>query len=257
MSNVDLEIRADGVGVITLNAPARRNCIDLVTARHIVSACDALHSNAAVGSVVVRATGPAFCSGADRKLLARIAADPASDEAFRDLSAVYEAFACVSRLPVPSIAAVQGTALGAGLNLALSTDVTLVADDARLLSGFLPIGAHPGGGHFTLLTARAGPQTAAALGLFGRSFVGSEAVAAGLAFASCPVHELQGRALELAAVAAADPAMSRLAVECFRLESHAGGWSQAAGSHIERSAQMWSLRRGVVNAAPRPQDSRQ
>ena len=66
----------------------------------------------------------------------------------------------VGELAPPTIAAIRGGAVGAGLNLALATDLRVVAEDAALLSGFIPIGLHPGGGH-TALLGRLGSREAA------------------------------------------------------------------------------------------------
>jgi enoyl-CoA hydratase len=78
-----------------------------------------------------------FCAGADRAVLANISADPSSDDSYRDLLTIYQAFARTERLAVPTITAMQGTALCVGFNLAMSSDICLVADDARLVGGFL------------------------------------------------------------------------------------------------------------------------
>lgn len=242
MSDIILERRDDGVAILTLNAPQRRNSLTLEMAREISNACDAVDRDDSIGATIVRATGPVFCAGADRELLARVGEQPASNESYLGLMEIYAAFGRINRLSMPTITAVQGTALGAGLNLALSADLCLVADSARLLSGFIPIGAHPGGGHFTLLSRRAGPQLAAAMGLFGHELVGSEAVNAGLAFECCTSTELDERALELAVVAAADPALSRRVAESFRMQINSPQ-AQQEGTRIEQAAQMWSLHR--------------
>src|SRR5260370_41114670 len=89
-------------------------------------------------------------------------------------------------MEVPAVAAVRGAAVGAGINLMLATDLRIVAEDARLISGFLRIGVHPGGGHFGLLAARAGAETAAAAGIFGGEVSGLRAVQLGLAWPAPP-----------------------------------------------------------------------
>lgn len=249
MTDVLIERTADGVAIITLNAPRRRNSITIDLARDLVAACSALNGNRSIGATVIRAAGPVFCSGANRALLARVASDPSSEDNLRDLMAIYASFTSVANLAMPTIAAVQGAALGAGLNLALSADLCLVTKETRLLSGFLPISVHPGGGHFTLLARRTNPQIAAAMALFGQEFVGDAAVAAGLAFEACPAAQLHARALELTAVAGADPALSRQAHESFRAETGLPQ-AQATGTRIEPAAQMWSFARNRPTPAP-------
>jgi enoyl-CoA hydratase len=249
MTDVHVERASNGVAIITLDAPRRRNSITLSLARDLVAACDALNGDLSIGATVIRAAGPVFCSGADRALLARVGSDPSSEDNVRDLMTIYSSFTSVANLAMPTIAAVPGAALGAGLNLALSADLCLVTKETRLLSGFLPLGVHPGGGHFTLVSRRASPQIAAAMALFGQEFVGDEAVTAGLAFEACPAAQLDARALELAAVAAADPALSRQALDSFRAQTGLPQ-AQATGTRIELAAQMWSFaRRRPASAA--------
>ncbi|WP_407653009.1 enoyl-CoA hydratase-related protein [Baekduia soli] len=99
----------------------------------------------------------------------------------------------------------RGGAVGAGLNLALATDLRVVADDAKLLSGFLPIGLHPGGGHSALLARGVGRETANAMQLFGATVVGAQAVELGLAWAAVPAADVDATALALAATPAPTP----------------------------------------------------
>ena len=80
---------------------------------------------------------------------------------------IYDGFLRVLRSPLPTIAAVNGPAVGAGLNLALACDVRLAAESARFDTRFLRIGLHPGGGHVWMLERAVGPQAAAAMVLFG------------------------------------------------------------------------------------------
>lgn len=241
MSEIDLQV-GDGIAVLTLDAPRRRNSLTVAMSAELIAACDVIDANASIGATIIRSTGTVFCAGADRELLARVGADPSLEGNYDGLTTVYESFGRVGRLTTPTITVVQGAALGAGLNLALSGDLCLVADDARLLSGFLPIGAHPGGGHFTLLAHRAGPQVAAALGLFGTKLVGAAAVRAGLAFEALPADQLDTRARELALVAASDPQLSRRATESMRIELGLSA-AQQIGTRLEHAAQMWSLKR--------------
>src|SRR4029453_11341326 len=81
---------------------------------------------------------------------------------------IYEGFLRVGRSPLPTIAAVNGAAVGAGVNLALACDVILAGESARFDTRFIDLGLHPGGGHTWMLQRRIGSQAAAALVLFGR-----------------------------------------------------------------------------------------
>ena len=153
MPEIELERRDDGIAVLTLNAPDRRNALTVAMAEALTAACEEIDADAAVGAVVVRGEGGYFCAGGDRPTLAAAGRDPAEDATYRGMSAIYRSFARVGELGPPTVAAIRGGAVGAGLNLALATDLRVVGEDAKLLSGFIPIGLHPGGGH-TALQAR-------------------------------------------------------------------------------------------------------
>src|SRR4029450_9661948 len=129
-----------------------------------------------------RGEGDYFCAGGDRATLAQAGEDPAAPEQFAGMSAIYRSFARVGELEPPTVAAIRGGAVGAGLNLALATDLRVVAEDAVLMAGFLPIGLHPGGGHTVLLGRLGSREAAAALTLFGERLTGAELVERGLAW---------------------------------------------------------------------------
>ena len=104
----------------------------------IIAAMDELEADEAIGALVVTGTPPAFCAGANLGNLAT--ADGSS------LGNVYEGFLRIARSPLPTLAAVNGAAVGAGMNLALGCDVRLAARRARFDTRFLQLGLHPGEG---------------------------------------------------------------------------------------------------------------
>jgi enoyl-CoA hydratase len=111
----------------------------------------------------------------------------------------------VLRSPLPTVAAVNGAAVGAGINLALACDVRLAGTSARFDTRFVKIGLHPGGGHTWMLERAVGPQSAAAMVLFGAVVDGRRAVEIGLAWSCHPDDELVEAATEFAAGAARAP----------------------------------------------------
>lgn len=242
MSEVRVEI--DGpVAVISLWAPDRRNALTPTMAAELTAACEEVDADPAVGAVVVRGEGGHFCAGAHRDTLAGAGTDPLGEPAHSDLSSVYGSFVRVGALGVPVIGAVRGSAVGAGVNLALATDVRIVADDVRIISGFLRIGLHPGGGFFVLAGRAAGREAAAAMGLLGEEVSGRRAVEIGLAWESRPDDEVEARALELAQRAGADPELARRATASLRNELGPPMVPWPVALDAERAAQMWSLRR--------------
>jgi enoyl-CoA hydratase len=129
------------------------------------------------------------------------------------------------------------------MNLALATDLRIVATNARLIAGFLRIGIHPGGGYFTLATRLAGREAAAATAIFGEEMDGARAARLGVAWAAVPDDQVEPRALELARRAAADPELARLAVRSLRAEAGSSPLPWPLALEVERGVQMWSLRR--------------
>lgn len=245
MAEVDYAVE-DNVAVITLTVAERRNALTAEMARELVAAIDAADVDEQVGAIVIGG-GPNFCAGAHRGTLAQVAEDPAGDSEFRTIDDIYEAFLRVTRTSCPTIAAVRGAAVGAGLNLALAADLRIVSTTARLLSGFGPIGLHPGGGHFALLGRRAGYEVAAAAGLFGCEISGNEAVHRGLAWQAVDDDTVDSTALQLARGVARDPELARRMTATFRLEAELVGLSWASAAQLERAPQMWSLRRRTTS----------
>jgi enoyl-CoA hydratase len=241
MTEIRYEV-SDGVALITLHAPERRNALSVAMSRELIDAARTATDDHSVGAMVVTG-GAHFCAGAVRDVLLDVGRDPVEDSAYRNLETVYRAFTAVGAVECPTIAAVRGAAVGAGLNLALSTDLRLVSRTARLLPGFAQIGIHPGGGHFTLLNRSAGREAAAALGLFGEEVDGERAVSMGLAWAAYDDGEVEERALAMARRVAADPELARRTVASFRRETAPGGVPWDVALELERSPQMWSLRR--------------
>jgi enoyl-CoA hydratase len=241
VSEIDYAVQ-DGVAVITLQAPERRNALSVEMAGELTEAAERAQADQSVGAVVVTG-GPHFCAGAVRSVLADTGRVPGEDTNFRNLGAVYEAFTRLGSIGLPTVAAVRGAAVGAGLNLALATDLRIVSRTARLLPGFAQIGIHPGGGHFTLLNRAGGRETAAAMGVFGEEVSGGRAVAVGLGWAAYAVEQVEPAAIAMAARVARDPELARLLVASFRRQTAPGGVPWDVAVEIERSPQMWSLRR--------------
>lgn len=251
MPEILAELRA-GVAILTLNAPERRNSFVPSMVEELLRACDEIDADSSVGAVVVQANGSSFCAGAHHDVLAAAGRDPAHPDAYEKLGLTYRAFERVGELQPPTIAAVRGHAVGAGVNLMLATDLRIVAETAQIITGFARIGIHPGGGHFALLGRTVGHDAAAALGVFGIEIDGRRAAELGLAWEALPEDLVEPRAIELATTAAADPELARATVRSFRLELGPPALSWAAALEAEKASQMWSLRRRESRSSPSP-----
>jgi enoyl-CoA hydratase len=243
----EVRLERDGpVALITLAAPERRNAFLPAMVEELIAACEEIDADLGVGAVVIKAEGDGFCAGAHRDSLKTAGQDPTRADNYQALGRVYRAFARVGELLPPSVAAIRGAAVGAGVNLALATDLRVMAHDARIITGFARIGLHPGGGHFALLGRLVGREGAAALGLFGAEIDGRRAAEIGLAWESLPAEQVEPRALELAKQAGADPELARHTARSLKLELGPPALPWPAALEVERAIQMWSLRRRVA-----------
>jgi enoyl-CoA hydratase len=195
---VRLEMRESGVALLTLDDQVRRNAVTPLMRDEIVRLFAELESREDVRAVVITGAGRSFCSGADLGNLATASGD--------DLRNIYDAFLTVARSPLPTIAAINGHAVGAGLNLALACDIRIAARSARFVTGFVRLGLHPGGGCTWMLERLVGPQVTAAMVLFGEDLDGDGAARARLVLRCVDDDVLLAEALVLAERAAGAPA---------------------------------------------------
>lgn len=228
------EVGEAGEGVVAelvLDRPKAMNAVSTEMARSVAAACSALGSEHGVRVVVLTSTHErAFCVGADLK-----ERNSFSDaELVRQRPVARGAYTGVLELPVPTIAAVHGFALGGGFELALSCDL-IVADRTAVVG--LPevsVGVIPGGGGTQLLPRRVGAARAAELIFTARRVEAEEARSLGLVDSLVPAGEDRASALSLAArIAANSPVGLRAAKRALRLGQ---GLDLRAGLEVEDAA---------------------
>ncbi|MCU1377622.1 MAG: Enoyl-CoA hydratase/isomerase [Acidimicrobiales bacterium] len=209
----------DGVGRVHLNDPDRRNALSKELSDALAEAVASLDA----GAIVLTAEAPVFCSGGvlDDLIAPRFA-----------LAESYAGMTALASAAVPTIAVVDGPAIGAGVNLPLACDVVIAGRGARFDPRFLDVGIHPGGGHLARLSQRIGRQGALALVLCGDTLTGEEAERAGLAWrcvddpltlALTLARRAAGRDREL--VARTKATLDTLTDDPFALELDAQQWS--------------------------------
>lgn len=194
---ITLEV-ADRVALLTLNDPDRRNVVSNALNDSVLAAMDELEARSDVGALIVTGAGSAFCAGADLE-------DLANCDSEEKLRTIYSGFLRLAGSSLPTVAAVNGPAVGAGLNLALACDVILAGASARFDTRFLQIGLHPGGGNTWRLRRITDLQSTMAMVLFGEVIDGPRAAEIGLAWRCVPDADLLAEAQTLAARAAAGP----------------------------------------------------
>ncbi|MFC5745684.1 enoyl-CoA hydratase-related protein [Actinomadura rugatobispora] len=221
-----------GVGVLSLADPEHRNTLSKQMSDDLAWAVDAALDDGA-RALVLTAEPPVFCAGGSLEgLLNRTV----------PLAEMYAGMERLAAAAVPTIAAVGGPAIGAGVNLPLACDVILASPAARFDPRFLDAGIHPGGGHLWRLAERVGAQGAAALVLCGDVLTGEEAADMGLAWRCVPEDRLESTALRLAGRAAERSApLVRRAKQTLLAGRALSSPKEAA--ELELAAQEWSVGR--------------
>lgn len=222
----DLRAEARSVGeavvaVVTLNLPDKRNAMSDPMTTSWRQVMTELARDRRVRAVVVTGAGPAFCAGGDLSWLAGDL-DATVDTLRTKMLAFYRSWLTIKQLEIPTIAAINGPAIGAGLAVALACDIRYAAQDARLAVPFTSLGLHPGMATTWSLPDVVGPAVARDMLLTGRVVTGAEAVALGLVSAAYPADELLAAALAAAdRVAAAAPIATKLTTLALRDGGHA------------------------------------
>ncbi len=229
---VALHVDRDGVATVHLDDPEHRNALSRELSDALADAVgEALAAGA--GAIILTAAPPVFCAGGSLDGLL---------EREVPLAEMYHGMRALAGAPVPTIAAVAGPAIGAGVNLPLACDVVLAGRSARFDPRFLDVGIHPGGGHLWRLRERIGSQGAAALVLCGDVLTGEEAAAVGLAWRCVVDDELDALARRFARRAAGrDRELVRVTK---RSLAEAGTFTDPdAAEEAELRVQQWSMDR--------------
>ena len=222
MSDEPLRIdrRDDGVVVLTLALPDRRNAMTGELTSAFADAVATLKPDRTVRCVVVTGEGSAFCAGGD---LSWIGESPdMSVDAIRDrMLPFYRQWLSIRDLEVPSVAAINGHAIGAGLCLALACDLRYAARGAKMSAPFTQLGMHAGMAATWLLPEVVGVTVARELLFTGRAVEGDEALRLGLVNGVYDGAELLDSVLGIAArISAAAPIATRLTKAGLRAGGH-------------------------------------
>lgn len=188
--------RSGATLLLRLNRPDRLNAVSPELYAGLVDAIAEADADDGVRAIVITGAGRAFCVGADLKSHAEDGREAESRKQYVDLA--QSANRALQRARAPVVAAVNGHAIGAGLELALSADFIFVAQEAKLRLPEVGLGTFFGGGVTARLPARVGIGRARSLMLLGRFMTGEEAGRTGLADEAWPSEEVLPRALALA-----------------------------------------------------------
>lgn len=221
----------DDVAVVSLDRPAKRNAITLRMATACITALEEAASRARV--IVLQGSDTMFCAGADIATYAR-----GDEEEVRMLTDAANLLVdTIAAAPVPIVVAVEGMALGGGMEIALAADLVVASDSAKFGLPELALGLIPGWGGTQRLTALVGPRRAKEVILLGRVLSADDADGLGLVVRRCAAGDAASTALELARhIAARAPLAVREARRVIDLAPHGRAEERAALDVLFKSA---------------------
>jgi len=192
-SLVLIERLGQGVAKVVLNNPPL-NLVTLELSEKLIGATDELERDGSVRAVVLTGAGKTFCAGADIKEFPSVRDSVVEKKLARE----NEAFGGIAFLSKPTVAAIEGAALGGGCEISLACDLRVVAEDARIGLPEVKLGVVPGSGGLYRLPRLVGPARALELMYSGNPIDAGEAEKIGLVNRVVPPGEALERAVELA-----------------------------------------------------------
>jgi enoyl-CoA hydratase len=238
-----LQARDADVVTLTFNDPTRLNAMTQAMGEAFSAAIAELAGDASLRAVVLTGAGRAFSAGGDLAMIEARAEQGAANgprgrgEIRDGMRSFYQLFLAVRDLPCPTLAAINGAAIGAGLCVALACDVRVAASESKLGLNFTQLGLHPGMGATWTLPRLVGDARAAEILFSSRVLLGSEAAAIGLVNRAVPAAEVLPAARALAAeFAAAAPLAVRGVKRALRRSQQASLEDQLSFEAREQAA---------------------
>lgn len=191
-----LVLRDGPLLILTLNRPDRLNAVSLPMYETLRAELLQAADDKEIRCVVITGSGRAFCVGADLK--SHGDGPPSGADRKRYVQTAQAVNRLIQLGPKPVVAAVNGHAIGGGLEMALSSDFMVVADEAKLRFPEIALGTFVGGGTVYTLAERVGTLKARELIYLGDFFLGREAAEMGVAYRSVPTEQVMDEALALA-----------------------------------------------------------
>lgn len=227
LRHVRIEVER-GVGLLTVDRPPA-NALDLALVQEIALAAARTAARPDVGALVITGAGPRFVAGADIKMMSALPADQMP----RFISGIQRAMDDIEALPLPTIAAINGHAMGGGLELALACDLRLLSEAARIGLPEVKLGLLPGAGGTQRLAEIIGKGRALDLLYTGRQVGAAEALSLGLVNGVHPADRVVAAAVDYAAGLAAGPRPAMREIKACVLAHLDGG--RRAGMRAEAS----------------------
>ncbi len=188
---VILEAKHDGIATLVMNRPDRLNALNNELAMAVNDALGRIAKDPSVNVVVITGAGRAFCAGGDLGALGKGRQTGATHELEPLLRAGMQMVLKMRTMPQPVIAAVNGAAAGAGMNIALAADIRIAAEEATFGQNFSKVGLFPDYGGMYFLPQLVGPAKAAELFYTGDMIDAKAALALGIVNQVVPAAQLE------------------------------------------------------------------
>ena len=200
--------KAEGVATITMNRPDALNAMDWESTERLLRATEDCETDPAVRVVIIAGAGRAFCAGGDLRAMVGSKEAGPPDYLRRLTVLLHPIVSCLTRMPKPVIARVQGAASGAGMSLVLACDLAIAAESARFSTAYVRVALAPDGSMSYSLPRLVGPKKALELLFLSEAFDATEALRLGLVNRVVPDADLERATSEIAQRLARGPAFA-------------------------------------------------
>jgi 2-(1,2-epoxy-1,2-dihydrophenyl)acetyl-CoA isomerase len=231
--SVLLEAIHDGIATLVMNRPDRLNALDTKLVTALKDTLARLAKDGSVRVVVLTGAGRAFCAGGDLALIGQVRTSDAKRDLEMLLASGIEAVLTMRCMPQPVIAAVNGAAAGAGMNLALAADIRIAAEEATFGQNFAKVGLFPDFGGTYLLPQLVGPAKAAELFYTGEMIDAKTALQLGIVNQVVPATQLEAEVKSLARKIAEGPPLAICAVKKTLFAGEREKLTLALGQEVE------------------------
>jgi 2-(1,2-epoxy-1,2-dihydrophenyl)acetyl-CoA isomerase len=230
---VILEAKHDGIATLVMNRPDRLNALNNELAMAVNDALGRIAGDPSVAVVVITGAGRAFCAGGDLGAMAASRQKGVMHDLEPLLRAGMQMVLNMRTMPQPVIAAVNGAAAGAGMNIALAADIRIASEEASFGQNFAKVGLFPDYGGTFFLPQLVGPAKAAELFYTGEMIDAKTALALGLVNQVVPAARLEAEVNSMAQKIARGPLMAIRAVKKTLFASHAKELAHALNNEVE------------------------
>ncbi|MFZ3216256.1 MAG: enoyl-CoA hydratase-related protein [Candidatus Acidiferrales bacterium] len=227
-----LEERAGAVVTIRLNRPDKLNALNAPLAQELVHALLRAQGDKTIRCVVITGAGRAFCAGGDLEVLRDARQRKASREAEALVMTGKEIAVAIATMPKLVVAAVNGVAVGGGMNLALAADIRIASDQARFAESFSQIGLFPDFGGTYFLPRIVGPTRAAELFYTGQMLSVEEALQLGIVTRVIPAAQFEAETRKLAETLASGSGLAQRDVKHRMIGEHRKELEEALDEEI-------------------------